>query len=115
MDLGVYKIKDISNEEIRVKVKNKESFILDCEDSGTLFVRTHETLEKMIETEGMKVRVYTIGRVAAMGAAAWTGWGTLIAAGAGAAIAAHNIATWSPDYEIGKSPLNKKIYVQYKK
>jgi len=116
MDIGVYKISTVTNEEIRKKLKEHQSFILDCgEGGGTVFVKTHETLEQMIESEGMKVRIYTIGRVAAMGAAVWTGVGTLIAAGVGLAVAAHNIATWSPDYEIGKSPYNKKIYVTYKK
>lgn len=114
MDVNVYDVDSVSDDQIKQKLKNHESFVLECPDHLKTSAAV-KTLEKLIEGQGMKCRVYTIGRVAAMGAAAWTGWGTVIAAGAGIAIAAHNIATWSPDYEIGTLPLGTKISVDYKK
>ncbi|MQT36298.1 hypothetical protein [Pseudomonas helleri] len=114
MDVNVYDIDAVSDEHINQKLKDHESFILEC-SNPLKSEKGAETLERLIEMQGMTCRVYTIGRVAALGAAAWTGWGTVIAAGAGLAIAAHNVATWSPDYEIGKVMTGSKIYVTYKK
>ncbi|ANI02932.1 hypothetical protein A210_09960 [Pseudomonas putida SJTE-1] len=114
MDVNVYDLDSVTDEHIGMKIRARESFVLECPNS-TKFTMAVEKLEKMIESQGMTCRIYTIGRVAAMGAAAWTGWGTVIAAGAGIAMAAHNIATWSPDYEIGKLMTGSKIYVNYKK
>ncbi|MFJ7790633.1 hypothetical protein [Pseudomonas sp. NPDC096925] len=114
MDVNVYDLDSVTDEHIGMKIRAHESFVLECPNS-TKFAKAVETLEKLIESQGMTCRVYTIGRVAAMGAAAWTGWGTIIAAGAGIAMAAHNIATWSPDYEIGKVMTGSKIFVTYKK
>lgn len=116
MDVNIYKVNAIKNEEVKAKVKSHESFIIDCGDTDQhTFLATVETIEKIIEDSGLKCRIYTVGRIATLGAAAWTGVGSVIAAGAGLAIAAHNIATWSPDYEIGKNIITKHIYVNYKK
>lgn len=114
MDVGVYKITEISNQQIREKICNHESFAIECEEFDR-YKKTLEWLEKTIESEGMKVRVYMKGRVATMGTAALTGWGTVVAAASGLAMAAHNVATWSPDYEIAKHPLGNTLYVNYKK
>lgn len=69
-------------------------------------------LEKQIETEGLSCRIYTKGRSAAIGAG-------LVSFGAGlgvaVGIAAHNLATYNPDYEIAKDFINNKIFVDYKK
>lgn len=114
MDVNIYDIDSVADEQIEQKIKNHESFIIECPD----FLKVSkgvEKLEKIIEAQGMRCRIYTIGRVATIGAAAWTGIGTVIAAGAGLAIAAHNVATWSPDYEIATLPLGTKIVVTYKK
>lgn len=114
MDVNVYNIETVTDQHIKQKLEAHESFILEC-SSPIRSIKGVETLERLIEAQGMKCRIYTIGRVAAMGAAAWTGWGTVIAAGAGLAMAAHNVATWSPDYEIGKMMTGTKIFVTYKK
>ncbi|MFJ3467159.1 hypothetical protein [Pseudomonas sp. NPDC090201] len=114
MDVNVFKIAEVTNEQILQKIKNHESFTLECGDAER-YSRTLEWLEKNIEDQGMKVRIYMVGRAAAMGAAVWTGFGTIAAAASGIAIAAHNIATWSPDYEIGKNPISPTLYVNYKK
>lgn len=59
----------------------------------------------------MKCRVYSENRAAVAGAAVFTGVGL---AGI-AAIAAHNLATYDPDYEIGKNKLSNTVSVSCKK
>lgn len=114
MDVNVYKLNEISNEQIIEKIKKKESFILEKIDPIKL-IPTVETLERLIESQGLKCRIYTMGRVAAAGATVAGGVTGLLGALSGIAIAAHNIATWNPDYEIAKNILGSNIYVNYKK
>ena len=59
----------------------------------------------------MRCRIYTRNRAATATALAWTGPGLAALAG----IAAHNLATYNPDYEIGRAVVDQKIYVTYKK
>lgn len=68
-------------------------------------------LEDEIERQGMRCRIYTRNRSIAAGGMAWTGAGLFSLA----AIAAHNLATYNPDYEIGKAVVDNKIYVEFKK
>lgn len=68
-------------------------------------------LEEEIESQGLRCRIYTRNRSIAAGGMAWTGAGIASLIG----IAAHNLATFSPDYEIGKAIVDNKIYVEFKK
>lgn len=114
MDVGVYKLSELNNEIITAKITARESFTIECEDF-TRYSATLAWLEKTIESQDLKVRLYMVGRSAAMGTALLSVVGVAAAVGTGLAIAAHNVATWSPDYEIGKSPITKTIYVEFKK
>lgn len=114
MDVGVYMITDVSNEDILTKIRNRESFTLECLEYDR-YKNTLEWLEKSIEAEGMKVRIYMKGRAATMGTAVLTLWGAGVAAASGLAMAAHNVVTWSPDYEIAKHPIGCTLYVKHKK
>lgn len=68
--------------------------------------------EKYIEIYGMSCRVYTENRAAiAAGGLLLGGIGALAAVG----VAAHNVATWNPDYEIGKDLISNNVTVIYKK
>ncbi|UNP87533.1 hypothetical protein MNZ22_11880 [Aeromonas encheleia] len=76
---------------------------------------TVRVLEATIESAGLKCRVYTRGRIAAAGATfigGATGVAGLVYA---ATIAAHNLATYNPDYEIVKHVVDNSISVLYKK
>lgn len=92
-------------------IQNRESFkisnVTQSEMGGLV-----DQLERMIENEGLRCRIYTKGRIAAAGVG-------LFSLGAGAAalagIAAHNIATFNPDYEIEKDLLGSSLTVSYKK
>lgn len=114
MDVNVYDINDISNEKILEKIKKKESFIL-TNVSPMKLPSAVETLERLIESQGFKCRIYTLGRIAAAGVSVAGGVTGILGALSGIAIAAHNIATWNPDYEIAKNPLKSSIHVSYKK
>ncbi len=95
-----------------VLVKNKRSFFV----TG-LTGKMKESVIKMeavIERAGMRSRVYTVGRAAAAGASVLTGIGGALGVMSAIGIAAHNLATWDPDYEIGKHVIDNKISVSCK-
>ena len=72
-------------------------------------------VEGIIEECGYKCRVYTENRSSALAAAAIPGLGLLAGAAAAIGIAAHNLATYDPDFEIGKNFFDDKVNVTYKK
>lgn len=78
--------------------------------SGDMF-DTSKLVESAVENQGLRCRVYTRNRVAAAGASILVGAGAVSFAG----IAAHNLLTFNPDYEIGRDIVNNKVYVDYKK
>ncbi len=125
MDVGVYKITEVTNDFIIEKIRAHESFVLECEEYDR-YSNTLTWLEKAIEDQGLSVRVYMRARRLSMGSlAGFAGAGIVgapIAIGAlavgmvaGVGIAAHNLATLNPDYEIGKHPLGSTLYVDYQK
>jgi hypothetical protein len=90
-------------------IRSKESFEV-AGLSGRLSSAV-TTVENKIESNGMTCRIYTFGRVAAVGGSFFGVIGLASAAG----IAAHNLATFNPDYEIAKYPIDNHIVVKYKK
>ncbi|MGS1108212.1 hypothetical protein ACVCNH_18305 [Achromobacter anxifer] len=103
MDISVYSIKAISDEEVAKLIDERRSFVL--EDVARLSMpEAVEALEKLIEGKGLSCRVYTKGRVAAVGAFAVPNPVTAaVSLGSAAFIGAHNLATFNPDYEIAKN------------
>ena len=95
---------------IRAAIRNHESFEVggchDRIDDAELIV------ERAIGGEGMTSRVFTQGRTVALAAG-------LVVPPAGAAVAvglaAHNLATLNPDYEVMKRPLDKALRLTYVK
>ena len=76
---------------------------------------TVNELERVIEKEcQLTCRVYTEYRSATV---AGSFWGTTAIAGelSAAAIGVHNLATWNPDYELGKNYVARTLSVKYKK
>lgn len=112
MDTGVYSASSITNEEISKLISQKKTFTIKDIPAST-FGNTVETVEKLIEAQELSCRVYVAGRIAAFGAA--TAWTMLGGIAAGLAIAAHNIATYNPDYEIAKHFITNKLIITYKK
>ncbi|MBL6972988.1 MAG: hypothetical protein ISR67_01225 [Sulfurimonas sp.] len=116
MDIGVYSIDKINNNDIKEKISNRESFILkDIENS--FWGETLQTVEDIIESKDLKVRVFTKGRKASMAAMAATPIPSVFLSGLASslAIGVHNLATWNPDYEIAKNQITGTLTITYKK
>lgn len=111
MDIGVYSVSSLSNEEIALMISEKKSFKLKEVDLD-FFADTVDVIEKLIEVQGLKCRVYTTGRSLALLASAYTLIGGVAT---GLTIAIHNIITYNPDYEIAKLYGLNSISVTYKK
>jgi len=125
MDVGVYKITEVTNDFILEKIKSHESFVLECQEFDR-YSNTLTWLEQAIEKQGMSVRIYMRARRLSMGSFAGFAGASIVGAPlalgalavgmvAGVGIAAHNLATLNPDYEIGKHPIGSTLYVDYKK
>lgn len=71
-------------------------------------------MENVIEGQGLKCRVYTYGRIAAAGGSFFGGITGALGIASVIGIAAHNLATFSPDYEIAKHVIDNKLSVNYK-
>ena len=70
-------------------------------------------IENAIESAGLRCRVYTYGRVAATGASFFGGVTGLVGLASTVGIAAHNLATLNPDYEIAKHMVDNMLTVKY--
>lgn len=69
-------------------------------------------LEEYIEKQNLKCRIYTEKRMTSLLSSVLNKrYGILSAA----FILAHNLLTWSPDYEISRDLANNRINVKYKK
>lgn len=105
MDYSVYSIHTVSDKKISELVKNRDSFVI--EDIARLNMpEAVASIERQIESHGLKCRVYTKGRSAALAgelAIPMVGWAAALAMGV------HNLATWNPDYEIAKKPYHRNL------
>ena len=77
---------------------------------------TVKIVEYVIEHQQKKLtcRVYTEYRSTAVAGSLWSPT-ALLGAVSAAALGVHNLATWNPDYEIGKNYVKRTISVRYKK
>jgi hypothetical protein len=115
MDIGVYSIKELSNSQVEGMLRDKKSFVLEDVDRVN-FSEAIETMENLMEGLGLKCRVYTKGRKALIvGAATPTPVTFLAGVASAVAIGAHNVATWDPDYEVGKNLAMGTLTIEYKK
>lgn len=111
MDIGVYSFQATSEEKIGELLDSHQTFVLE-DVSRIQMSESIDFLERKMSERGLKCRVYTKGRVAALGAGMLIpGAGWLAALG----IAAHNVGTWSPDYEIAKNLATGTLTVTYQK
>lgn len=101
----------ISNKFIERLIKLKINFSIKTDNLSEEATR----VEKIIEDNNFSCRVYTENRSALVGASALSGIGGLFGIASAVGIAAHNLATYNPDFEIGKNLVDKKINIVYKK
>ncbi|MFZ7188337.1 hypothetical protein ACLSY8_10525 [Avibacterium avium] len=102
---------DVSTSFLQRLIEYRMNFSINSDDLS----REATRVEAVIEQNGFTCRVYTENRAAGMGAALFSGVGGVIGAATAIGIAAHNLATYNPDFEIGKNLIDKKINVTYKK
>ncbi|MFC0323948.1 hypothetical protein ACFFHT_10355 [Gallibacterium melopsittaci] len=106
-----YSDESINERFIEKLIKLKVDFSIKTDD----ILYYARKVEEIIESNKFSCRVYTENRAALMGGGLFSGIGTVVGIAAAAGIAAHNLATYNPDFEIGKDLVNKKINVTYKK
>lgn len=104
---------DLSGNKLKEIISQKKSFVVlglsERMDSSVTSV------ERSIESSGMSCRVYLYGRVAATGASFFGGVTGVLGIASAVGMAAHNLATFNPDYEIAKHKIDNKLTVTYKK
>lgn len=100
-------------EKVRENVGRRISFRIDGV-SGSMG-EAISILEKEIESQGLSCRIYTAGRIAATGATLFGGLTTLVGVVSAVGIAAHNLVTLNPDYEVKKHKIDGAISVNYEK
>ncbi|MBE0470357.1 MAG: hypothetical protein IBX55_12740 [Methyloprofundus sp.] len=104
---------DLTTELIQRLIDKKYNFQVLAVTNQTNVV---SKIEGLIEKNGYKCRVYTENRAATLAAVAIpTGITQIAALGSAVGMAVHNIATFNPDYEIGKNKFNGTVTVKYKK
>lgn len=104
---------ELNTEALTSLLRSKESFEV-VGLSGRMGSAV-TTLENKIESAGMKCRIYTFGRIAAAGGSFFGGITGVVGLASAVGIAAHNLATFNPDYEIAKYPIDNRIVAKYKK
>lgn len=107
-----YHAGELTTGNVTALIRQRKSFeITNIADMSV----TVNALERAIEEEcQLTCRVYTEYRSATI---AGSLWGPTLVAGAlsAAAIGVHNLATWNPDYELGKNYVARTLSVRYRK
>jgi len=104
---------DLNGEKVKELISQRKSFeVLGL--SGRMDSAVSK-VENLIESSGMSCRIYVYGRVAAAGASFFGGVTGLVGIASAVGMAAHNLATYNPDYEVAKHKIDNKLSVKYKK
>lgn len=104
---------DLSTDKLASLIRSRRSFEV-VGLSGRMSSAISK-IENTIEPAGLKCRVYTKGRIAAAGASLFGGITGVAGVASAISIAAHNLATYNPDYEIVKHVVDNTLSVLYKK
>lgn len=110
IDIQKFTAEEVTLEKLDALVMRRESFqVVAISNIGAVV----EKVEGRIEKQGLKCRVYTEYRSTTM--AATFSPAALVGLGSALAIGVHNLATFNPDYEIGKNKVAGTVTVLYKK
>lgn len=110
VDMKKYAADELSTSELDHLIICRSSFqVVGVADIS----RVIEKIEGRIEKSGLKCRVYTEYRSASL--ATIFSPAAILGVGAAIGIAAHNLATYDPDYEIGKNKVAGTVTVKYMK
>lgn len=103
----------LTKEKLKELIFYRESFdIANVNDISETVKKVEHAIEHQEKT--LTCRVYTEYRSGAVAGSLWSPTAVLGAVSA-VAIGVHNLATWNPDYEIGKNYVKRTISVRYKK
>lgn len=113
LDIQKFTSDELSVNKLSDLVKNKKSFqIVAVKDISF----TVNKIEGAIEKQGLRCRVYTEYRSAAIsGMVIPTGVTQVAGLFSAIGMAAHNLATLNPDYEIAKNKIKGTVTALYKK
>ncbi|MBD3666529.1 MAG: hypothetical protein HUJ16_01100 [Kangiella sp.] len=113
IDIPKFTSDELTTEKLGELISNKSSFqVVAVKNIGAVVNK----LEGMIEKKNLRCRVYTEYRTASLASMAIpTGVTQLAGFASAVGIAAHNLATLNPDYEIGKNKPAGRVTVIYKK
>jgi len=112
VDIENFTSDELSKEKLDQLINEKKSFKVIAVKDISFIVNK---LEGAIEKKKLSCRVYTEYRTAPIAAGMFTPFTIVESAIAAAAVAAHNIATYNPDYEIGKNKLKSHVSVIYQR
>lgn len=104
---------ELDSEKVKNLISDNESFEV-VGLSGRMGSAVSK-VENLIETQGLSCRIYTYGRVAAAGGSFFGGVTGVVGIASAIGMAAHNLATYNPDYEVAKHVIDNKLSVKYKK
>jgi len=110
IDIAKYTAEELGLDTIDALILKKSSYQV---VAVTNLSSTVSKIEGRIEKANLKCRVYTEYRSASI--AAMFSPAALVGLGAAVGIAAHNLATFNPDYEIAKNKLAGTLTVKYMK
>ncbi|TVT30224.1 hypothetical protein [Marinobacter vinifirmus] len=113
IDVQKFTSDELTESKLTELVSNKKSFqVVAVKDISY----TVNKIEGAIEKKGLRCRVYTEYRSAAMaGMVVPTGVTQVAGLFSAIGMAAHNLATLNPDYEIAKNQIKSTVTVAYKK
>lgn len=112
MDLKV-SFTDLKKEQLEKLIRQKKSFEVVGATGNIL--EAVKVVETAIESQGLSCRIYTKGRIASAGATVFGGVTSVLGIASAVGIAAHNLATYDPDYEILKHLVDNKLSVVYQR
>lgn len=104
---------DLSGEKLKKLISDRKSF--EVLGLGGRMDSAVTSVEREIESSGLTCRIYLYGRIAAAGASVFGGITGLLGIASAIGMAAHNLATYDPDYEVAKHKIDSKLTVTYKK
>ncbi len=104
---------EIESAKVHKLINNKESFQI-IGLSGKMSDAVSK-IENIIESKNLSCRIFTYGRVAAAGGSLFGGITGVLGLASAVGMAAHNLATYDPDYEIAKHVVDNKLCIDYKK
>ena len=113
IDIQKFTSDELTTAKLGELISKKSSFqVVAVKNIGTVVNK----LEGEIEKKGLRCRVYTEYRSASLASVAIpTGATQIFGMASAIGIAAHNLATFNPDYEIGKNKPAGTVTVIYQK